>query len=323
MAIPSNGITAEVIRDIMPPYQLSTDLLEGTFAALPPPPADASPAWRQRHIARLTAEITTLKPADAGQARMAAGILILRELADTQISRAYAEGVTIEQMCRLGRTAAELVRTAGLMGRALERSQQMPVPFYGTVVEDEVDLVAVDRAWGGRGMQQPDGGTPSDGEAAEAADGPGGPKDGPVPRGMAGSTPGTSVPPGQPPGQAPGGKARRWQAPVGQGLPAMTTGEMGEGGGDGGGDDGDSVQRPVADAEASVAVTPMPLPADQKVWAQPRRSPDTAARPGRDAGAAPEWTTTRLDQGPGWTLEVVRPRASGKAGAGAGPRSVA
>ena len=35
MTLPSNGITADLIRDIMPPYHLSADLLAGTFAALP------------------------------------------------------------------------------------------------------------------------------------------------------------------------------------------------------------------------------------------------------------------------------------------------
>ena len=39
-----------------------------------------------------------------------------------------------------------------------------------------------------------------------------------------------------------------------------------------------------------------------------RRAP---AGPGRDAGSAPEWTTSRLDQGTGWTLDVVRPRRVG------------
>src|SRR5208283_5069120 len=115
----------------------------------PPPPPDASAAWRLARITRLTAEITTLKPADSGQARMAAGILILRELAGAVVARAYAPDVTLEQMCRISRSSAEVMRTAGAMGRALERSQQMPVPFYGTVVEDDVDLAAVDRAWCG------------------------------------------------------------------------------------------------------------------------------------------------------------------------------
>jgi len=36
-----------------------------------------------------------------------------------------------------------------------------------------------------------------------------------------------------------------------------------------------------------------------------RRAPASA---GRDAGSTPAWTTSRLDQGPGWTLDVVRPR---------------
>ena len=47
-----------------------------------------------------------------------------------------------------------------------------------------------------------------------------------------------------------------------------------------------------------------------------RRAP---AVPGRDAGSTPEWTTSRLDQGSGWTLDVVRPRTDGEAGAGTAP----
>jgi hypothetical protein len=35
MSLPSSGITADVIRDIMPPYHLSADLLDGTFARCP------------------------------------------------------------------------------------------------------------------------------------------------------------------------------------------------------------------------------------------------------------------------------------------------
>jgi hypothetical protein len=113
MSLPSNGITSDVIREMMPPYHLSFDLLEGTFAALPPPPPDAPPEWRHKRITRLIGEITALKPADAGQARTAAQVLRLRELADTVIRGAHAAEVTVPQMCRLGRTAAELVRTAG------------------------------------------------------------------------------------------------------------------------------------------------------------------------------------------------------------------
>lgn len=47
MTLPSNGITAEVIREIMPPYHLSGGLLEATFTALPPPPPDPPATWRR------------------------------------------------------------------------------------------------------------------------------------------------------------------------------------------------------------------------------------------------------------------------------------
>ncbi len=62
MSLPSNGITQEVIRDLMPPYYLSPDLLEAMFAAMPPPPADASATWRQvgGSAVRLLQEFSTL-----------------------------------------------------------------------------------------------------------------------------------------------------------------------------------------------------------------------------------------------------------------------
>jgi hypothetical protein len=147
MTLPSNGITPDVIREMMPPYHFSPDLLEATFAALPPPPPDASAAWRQARITRLMQEISTLMPADAAQARTAAQILIVRELADTIAARAYAPELTVPQMCRVGRAAADLVRTAAGLERGLKRSQQAPAPFFGTVLADEVDVAAVDAAW--------------------------------------------------------------------------------------------------------------------------------------------------------------------------------
>src|SRR5208337_4866441 len=150
MSLPSNGITADVIRDIMPPYRLDADLLAGTFAALPPPPPDAPQAWRYAHITRVLQEITAFKPADAAQARIAAQLLIVRELSDTITARAYAPEVTIEQMCRVARTTGELLRTANALERTLARHQQKPVPFFGTVVEDEVDIAAIDAIWRSR-----------------------------------------------------------------------------------------------------------------------------------------------------------------------------
>ncbi len=147
MSLITNGITSDVIREIMPPYQLSPDLLEATFAALPRPP-DASPAWRQARVARLMQEFATLMPANAAQARMVSQVLIMWELADAIAIRALAPELTGLPMCRVGRASAELVRTAmGLVG-ALERAQQKPVPFFGTVLADGIDLGALDAVWG-------------------------------------------------------------------------------------------------------------------------------------------------------------------------------
>jgi len=85
----SNGIAAEVIREIMPPYQLGADLVQATFAALPAPPPDASAAWREPRITRLIQEILACKPAEAGQARIGAQLLIVREMVDTFAAHAH------------------------------------------------------------------------------------------------------------------------------------------------------------------------------------------------------------------------------------------
>src|SRR5271167_2104374 len=101
MTIPSNGITPEVIRSVMPPYHLSPDLLAATIAALPAPPPDTTTAWRQARLTRLLQEITALKPADAAQARIATQILPTRGLGDAFIARAHAPNLDINQMCSL------------------------------------------------------------------------------------------------------------------------------------------------------------------------------------------------------------------------------
>src|SRR5271170_6997200 len=147
MPIPSNGITPEIIRGVMPPYHLSADLLAATIAALPAPPPDTTTAWRQARLTRLLSEIAALTPADAAQARIAAQILTTRELADAFTARAHAPNLEINQMCRLGRTAAELHRSADRLDRSLARHQQMPVSFYGTVIQDQVNIPAVETTW--------------------------------------------------------------------------------------------------------------------------------------------------------------------------------
>src|SRR5271157_3868969 len=169
MAIASNGITPEVIRGVMPPYRLSADLLAATIATLPAPPPDSTTAWRQARLTRLLQEITALKPADAAQARIATQILTTRGLVDAFIARAHAPNLEINQMCRLGRTAAELLRSAVALDRTLARHQQMPVPFYGTVIQDEVDIPALEAMWASGIPTSAGTGSPASAEAGSPA----------------------------------------------------------------------------------------------------------------------------------------------------------
>ena len=138
MSIPSNGITPEVIRGVMAPYLLSQDLLHATFATLPAPPPGAPKTWRRARVTRLAAEIVAPMPANADQARISAERLIFRELAHTFAEASRAPNLPPEQMCRLGRTASGLMRTAIELDRSLARHQQKPAPFFGTVDEHEV-----------------------------------------------------------------------------------------------------------------------------------------------------------------------------------------
>ena len=108
MSTPSNGITAAVIRDVMPHYHLNTDLLGETLRVLPRPPPDASTPWRHARITRLVQEIGGLMPADAPQARIGAQLVIVREVADDSFRRSSAPGLTIGQVCQLRRIGADL-----------------------------------------------------------------------------------------------------------------------------------------------------------------------------------------------------------------------
>jgi hypothetical protein len=146
-AAPANGITAEVIRDCMKPYGFSPDLLEDFVASLPPPPPEASTAWRHRHLTRLVQEVAIFMPADDAQARLAADVVGMRELAGVMRRKAVAPGVTTAEQCRLSRTAADVFRAALAGERQLDRRQHMPAPFFGTLLSDPVSIGALDAVW--------------------------------------------------------------------------------------------------------------------------------------------------------------------------------
>jgi len=147
MTLLTAGITKEVMRDIMPPYSLDADLLARAIGILPPPPPDASESWRRARLTRLVCEISVLVPADAAQAKLAAEIVVFRETADDTLDRANRPGLTVEQVCRVRRAAADLTRTSATLERTLSRRQEMPAAFFGTVLGDQVDIAALDAVW--------------------------------------------------------------------------------------------------------------------------------------------------------------------------------
>ncbi|HXR36341.1 MAG TPA: hypothetical protein VN754_10355 [Candidatus Binataceae bacterium] len=227
MTLSSNGITPEVIRAVMPPYELSTDLLAAMLTAVAAPPPEATMAWRQIRAGRLVHEVAGLMPANAPQARIAAEIVIAREAADGSIARANTPGLAVEQVYRLLRVGSVLWNSAAGLERSLVRHQQTPAPFFGTVLADGIDIAALAAGWGGAGSR-PDGGeVPRAGGGASAV-------------GMAGLIPGST----------PGTNAR------GQGLPgtAMTVG-AGESGDAAEADRGDSPDAAEGESGDSPAVT--------------------------------------------------------------------
>ncbi len=326
MALPSNGITADVIRDVMPPYRLDPDLMASTVAALPPPPQDTTTAWRQAHLTRLLGEIAALKPADAAQARIASHLLIVRELVDTFSARTHAAAPDIAQMCRLSRTTTELLRSANALERTLERHQQKPVPFYGTVVQDEVDIPDLATLWGG--------GIPASAGAGSQASARAG--------ALAASAAGITHPPAAPaPDTLKPATGRPRPRAVVPGVDSGTPQPA-------------AAPTPAPDARPTRHTTTPPNPPDAAPHAadtEPRpagrprspdrtppepaapqnRSSDPSPHPVRAAGTSPDWVIGQLDQGPGWSREVLRPRTAADPAAcpgegrdhGAVPRSVA
>ena len=135
MSIPSNGITAEVIRESMTPYLLSQDPPARHLRRSPPRPRPTPPPpWRRARVTRLAAEIVAPMPANAEQARISAESRIFRELSDTFAKASQVPGHTPDPMCRFGRTATGLMRPANERRRSLARlPAKASAPFFGTV----------------------------------------------------------------------------------------------------------------------------------------------------------------------------------------------
>ena len=82
----------------------------------------------------------------------AAEIVIYKEAAVDAVKRSGTPGLTVEQVCRLRRTASVLLASVATLERTLVRHQQKPVPFFGTVLADGIDVAALAAGWGEPGF---------------------------------------------------------------------------------------------------------------------------------------------------------------------------
>ena len=294
MTVPTNGITADVFRESMPPYHLSTDLLDAMFAATPAPPPGASIAWREERATRLIHEMAGMMPADAPQARIAAQIVIVREAADHTFALAEAPGLALEHVSRLMRTGAALSTAGVVLERSLVRHQQKPVPFFGTVLAEGIDVAAIAGRWGAARVR-PVGGGVLAGEELRSAPGTAPSPQPPPTRGGGESAPSDACPDAERDGGSTDGLVRMGMAgstlgssAQGQGLPAMTV-----------------------NSDPCVTINSDPA---ATMEARPAAAAETRPPPGSAQGVeASAGVVTRLREGPGWTVDVVRPRNVGDA----------
>jgi hypothetical protein len=148
MADPSNGITFRTIQEAMPEYHIEADLLGGVLTAMPPPPPDASPAWRRARLTRIIEEVAARVPMDAAQGHLAGQLVVVQFLADDMLGRITAPGLPLAERRQVTRTADDLLRSVVRLERALERRQTRVLPFRDVGAVGGFDLDALDGVWG-------------------------------------------------------------------------------------------------------------------------------------------------------------------------------
>ena len=147
MSDPSTGITLRTIQEAMPEYHIATDLLDGVLTAMPPPPPDASPAWRRARLTRVIEEVAARVPMDAAQGHLAGQLVVVEFLADDMLGRITMPGLALAERRLVSRTADNLLRSVVRLERALERRQARVMPFRDVGAVAGFDLDALDGVW--------------------------------------------------------------------------------------------------------------------------------------------------------------------------------
>jgi hypothetical protein len=125
------------------------------LTAMPPPPPDASPAWRRARLARVIEEVAARVPMDAAQGHLAGQIVVVQFLADEMLGRVSAPGLALAEQRLVSRMADDLLCSVVRLERALERRQTRVMPFRDVAAVGGFDLDALDVAWG-RGVPAAD-----------------------------------------------------------------------------------------------------------------------------------------------------------------------
>jgi hypothetical protein len=147
MTEPSNGITFRTIQEAMPEYHIDTDLVNGVLTAMPPPPPDASAAWRRARLTRIIEEVAARVPLEAAQGHLAGQLVVVQFLADDMLGRIATPGLALAERRLAIRTADDLLRSVVRLERTLERRQTRVMPFRDVGAVGGFDLDALDGVW--------------------------------------------------------------------------------------------------------------------------------------------------------------------------------
>jgi hypothetical protein len=327
------AITFRVIQELMPEYHIPPDLLNGVFAAIPPPPAAATAAWRHARVTRVIEEVAARVPMDAAQGHLAAQIAVFQFMADGLAAQIHAPGLDMLEMYRLTRLMDALAQTVARLERSLERRQFRVMPFRDVRAVDGFDLDAMDAIWCRR--------EPADGPLLGA--GPVGNLVGNSASKLVGSAVGSAV--GSPVGSAVDNPVgNRVDNPVGNPVDNPVDNPVGN---PVESPVGNPVENPAGSPRHHETAAPGSAVGEQDAVARPAepapgrattervepRAETAAGGPAASATVAAEGPPTRpsipssggvarvdgvtVEQGDGWTLEVWPARPGARAGAGA------
>ena len=296
---------------------------------MPPPPPDASPAWRRARLTRIIEEVAARVPMDAAQGHLAGQLVVVQFLADDMVGRITAPGLALAERRLVARTADDLLRSVVRLERALERRQARVMPFRDVGAVDGFDLARW-TAFGAAGSRSPPRRAPPPGGAAARTGADRGAGAGDARAGEAAgrgtaAVVGQAADAGSPDGRAGVGRAgvtleqgdgwslEVWPARAGTGVAPAPAAH-------------DRLARPTATAGAATAERAATERPARGAWHERERRAGRGGRrpgPGASPGRAPACGARTRAGGPCLGLAMANGRCRMHGGASTGPRTAA